>query len=156
MLIFRPQEVFNWLLSIDGRDFDVWDKGKITWHVQYRRTNGIEIPSDPITRDKNVGHRKRSNDKSATKQAAQTDEHMRRKRGLEIIKNDHSDPKNADSLMYPKESILESDDVFLEHHDPLSARDRDKYRLRAKLSIMKDDVQTVLPIAKVCLSNLFF
>ena len=34
----RPQELFNWLLALDDRDYDSWDKGKISWHVRYQRT----------------------------------------------------------------------------------------------------------------------
>ena len=96
-----------------------------------------------------------ANDEFERKRTAQSREHTRQKRGFEIIKNDSSDSGNSDNLKSPKESIATSDDVFLEHHEPLSARDRDRYRLRAKLSIMKDDVQTVLPIAKVCLCIIY-
>jgi hypothetical protein len=30
--------LFNWLLALDDRDYDTWDKGRISWHVRYQRT----------------------------------------------------------------------------------------------------------------------
>ncbi len=34
---FRPHELFNWLLALDDRDYETWDKGRISWHVRYQR-----------------------------------------------------------------------------------------------------------------------
>ena len=30
--------MFNCLLALDDRDYESWDKGKISWHVRYQRT----------------------------------------------------------------------------------------------------------------------
>ena len=38
LLFFRrPQEIFNWLLLVDDRDYDVWDQPRISWHIKYQR-----------------------------------------------------------------------------------------------------------------------
>ena len=37
VLFFRPHELFNWLLALDDRDYETWDKGRISWHVRYQR-----------------------------------------------------------------------------------------------------------------------
>jgi hypothetical protein len=29
--------LFNWLLALDDRDYETWDKGRISWHVRYQR-----------------------------------------------------------------------------------------------------------------------
>ena len=29
--------MFNWLLALDDRDYETWDKGRISWHVRYQR-----------------------------------------------------------------------------------------------------------------------
>merc|ERR1712223_1487154 len=34
---FGPQELFNWLLVIEDRDYDQWDQPRISWHVKYQR-----------------------------------------------------------------------------------------------------------------------
>ena len=151
----RPQEVFNWLLSIDDRDYDVWDKGKISWQVQYRRTNG---PKDRVSLNAGVndyGHGgynilediSLSKDDLESKQETIIRKAAREKRGIEIIKNAEDGFSNIDTLKLTDSISTISEDLPLDHHDSFPERDRDKYRLRAKLSIMKDDVQTVLPIA---------
>ena len=95
---FRPQEIFNWLLLVDDRDYDVWDQPRISWHIKYQR------PSPPD----GVGHHGLHH---------QADEAM---------------PKSEDFAT----TALEG------HFHP------DSYRLRAKMSIKKDEVQAVIPIAK--------
>ena len=39
LLLFfsSPHELFNWLLALDDRDYETWDKGRISWHVRYQR-----------------------------------------------------------------------------------------------------------------------
>jgi hypothetical protein len=36
-IFFRPHELFNWLFALDDRDYETWDKGRISWHVRYQR-----------------------------------------------------------------------------------------------------------------------
>ncbi|CAB4057888.1 TMEM132 [Lepeophtheirus salmonis] len=36
-----PVELFNWLLSVDDRDFELWNAGKITWAVEYQYADGF-------------------------------------------------------------------------------------------------------------------
>ena len=40
-MYFRPQEIFNWLLLVDDRDYDVWDQPRISWHIKYQRPEKI-------------------------------------------------------------------------------------------------------------------
>ena len=98
-IYFRPQEIFNWLLLVDDRDYDVWDQPRISWHIKYQR------PTPPPD---GVGHHGLHH---------QADEAM---------------PKSEDFAT----TALEG------HFHP------DSYRLRAKMSIKKDEVQAVIPIAK--------
>ena len=37
LIVHRPQELFNWLLVIEDRDYDQWDQPRISWHVKYQR-----------------------------------------------------------------------------------------------------------------------
>lgn len=111
-----PLELFNWLVSIDDRDYDVWDKVKITWHVKYQRAAGHsdEEVVDNVEEDK----------AERLLLGEDTEDHL----------------TLADQpAKVPEESLS------LDHHFD---RNKDSYRLRARLSVQKDDVQTVLPIVK--------
>ena len=144
-------------MSIDDRDYDVWDKGKISWQVHYRRTNGRK---DRVSLNAEVNEYgyglhniledlSLSKDNLESKQETNIKRVTRHKRGIEIIKDGEEDFDSVDTLK-PTDSIsIISEDLPFDHYETFPERDRDKYRLRAKLSIMKDDVQTVLPIAKV-------
>lgn len=159
----RPQEVFNWLLSIDDRDYDVWDKGKVSWQVQYRRTNG---PKEHVSLNSEMNEygnglhnileeKSLSKDGLESKQETNVGKAARRKRGIEIIKDGQKQLDGIDSLKLTDSISILSEDLHFDHHETFPERNRDKYRLRAKLSIMKDDVQTVLPIAKVNINIIF-
>ena len=73
----------------------------------------------------------------------------RRKRGIQMINSGEKSFENVDTLKFVDSVSSTSDDLHFDHYESFPERDRNRYRLRAKLSIMKDDVQTVLPIAKV-------
>ena len=36
-VLFRPKEIFSWLLAVDDREYDDWNQGKVSWHVSYER-----------------------------------------------------------------------------------------------------------------------
>ena len=46
-IYFRPQEIFNWLLLVDDRDYDVWDQPRISWHIKYQRPPPIHQADNP-------------------------------------------------------------------------------------------------------------
>ena len=151
---FRPHEVFNWLLSIDDRDYDVWDKGKVSWQIQYRRTNGpkdqIRINSYSLEHDDDENF----DDDSFAKPRLENKVlslrghyKSRQKRGVEIISSNKEE--NVESLKLSESENAISEDSSVDNYEMFPEMDRDRYRLRAKLTIMKDDVQTVLPITKV-------
>ena len=68
--------------------------------------------------------------------------------------NEENDNMDTMKLFQSKHSI--SEDVSLDNYEMFPEKDRDRYRLRAKLTIMKDDVQNVLPIAKVRFAKIMF
>jgi hypothetical protein len=44
--------LFNWLFALDDRDYETWDKGRISWHVRYQRAAArtqrpVETPVAP-------------------------------------------------------------------------------------------------------------
>ena len=157
-ICFRPHEVFNWLLSIDDRDYDVWDKGKVSWQIQYRRTNG---PKDQIRMNSySLEHDEDENfyDDSLTKPRLEKKVlslkghyKSRQKRGVEIISKNKEE--NVESLKLSESENAISEDSSIDNYEMFPEMDRDRYRLRAKLTIMKDDVQTVLPITKVTINH---
>ena len=71
----------------------------------------------------------------------------RQKRGVEIISRNKE--QNVESLKLSESENAISEDSSVDNYEMFPEMDRDRYRLRAKLTIMKDDVQTVLPITKV-------
>ena len=71
----------------------------------------------------------------------------RQKRGVEIISRNKEE--NVESLKLSESENAISEDSSVDNYEMFPEMDRDRYRLRAKLTIMKDDVQTVLPITKV-------
>ena len=71
----------------------------------------------------------------------------RQKRGVEIISRNKEE--NVESLKLSESENAISEDSSIDNYEMFPEMDRDRYRLRAKLTIMKDDVQTVLPITKV-------
>ena len=71
----------------------------------------------------------------------------RQKRGVEIISSNKEE--NVESLKLSESENAISEDSSVDNYEMFPEMDRDRYRLRAKLTIMKDDVQTVLPITKV-------
>ena len=71
----------------------------------------------------------------------------RQKRGVEIISR--NEEENVESLKLSESENAISEDSSVDNYEMFPEMDRDRYRLRAKLTIMKDDVQTVLPITKV-------
>ena len=71
----------------------------------------------------------------------------RQKRGVEIISRNKEE--NVESLKLSESENAISEDPSVDNYEMFPEMDRDRYRLRAKLTIMKDDVQTVLPITKV-------
>ena len=58
-------------------------------------------------------------------------------------------PEETWKLSQPTHSIIYDEDSSVDNYEMFPEREIDRYRLRAKLTIMKDDVQAVLPIAKV-------
>ena len=155
----RPQEVFNWLLSIDNRDYDVWDKGKVSWQIQYRRTNGS--PKYQIKSKQSEAFNYSHDDMDdVAKETSMTEESLdhqeddmrttkpgRQKR--EDLNNNNGKPEDIRKLSQPTHSIIFDEDVSVDNYEMFPEREIDRYRLRAKLTIMKDDVQSVLPITKV-------
>ena len=152
-------------MSIDDREYDIFDKGKITWHIQYRRTNGIKLTKDFLSHNEGTNDYDSKTEDSLThetivltdelekRQMTQNQTSGRKKRESAMIINEYNNHDNMDSLKLAVSTGSTAENVFFNHHDPSVIRDRDRYRLRAKLSIQKDDVQTVLPIAKVCFST---
>lgn len=155
----RPQEVFNWLLSIDNRDYDVWDKGKVSWQIQYRRTNGS--PTYPIQMKQSEPlHYSQDDMDGVTKETYIPEESLdqqeddvrttksgRQKR--EDLNNNNGKFEDTRNMNHATHSIISDEDVSVDNYEMFPEREIDRYRLRAKLTIMKDDVQSVLPITKV-------
>ena len=82
--------------------------------------------------------------------AARSIKMTRQKRGLDFINDDgNKKHENMDTLKLFHSKHTISEDVSADNYEMFPEKDRDRYRLRAKLTIMKDDVQNVLPIAKV-------
>ena len=77
----------------------------------------------------------------------------RQKRGVEIISRNKEE--NVESLKLSESENAISEDSSVDNYEMFPEMDRDRYRLRAKLTIMKDDVQTVLPITKVKIDYLY-
>ena len=155
----RPQEVFNWLLSIDNRDYDVWDKGKVSWQIQYRRTNGS--PKYPIQMKQSESLNYSQDDMDGVaKETSMLEESLdhqeddlrttksgRQKR--EDLNNNNGKFEDTRNMNHATHSIISDEDVSVDNYEMFPEREIDRYRLRAKLTIMKDDVQSVLPITKV-------
>ena len=81
LLYFRPHEIFNWLYVIESNESELWEGGKLVWHVKYQHLDPASLAED-------------------------------------LANTNYS--KNA--------------------------------RLRHRLDVKKDDVQTVLPISKVMIA----
>ena len=135
----------------------------MSWQIQYRRTNG---PTNGRV-SSNPGGIEYAHDVQGELEQISSEERLdgqktilkkkdsRQKRGIEIRKDDvdnHSG--NIDMLRVGEHIIAASEDITAENYEMFPERDRDRYRLRAKLTIMKDDVQTVLPIAKVTIRDI--
>ena len=160
LLNHRPQEVFNWLLSIDDRDYDVWDKGKVSWQIQYRRTNGNSENQGRMKQSESLNY---GNDdfENIGKESLGSKESLDQKEGFirttvsgrqrrDVSSNKYNEtPEETWKLSQPTHSIIYDEDSSVDNYEMFPEREIDRYRLRAKLTIMKDDVQAVLPIAKV-------
>ena len=144
-------------MSIDDRDYDVWDKGKVSWQIQYRRTNGNAKNQMSMKQSEWLDHSHDDYDEN-NKETSQTTENLdhkedqtrttksgRRKR--DVVSNET--PKEVWKLSQPTHSIIYDEDTSVDNYEMFPEREIDRYRLRAKLTIMKDDVQSALPIAKV-------
>ena len=66
-----------------------------------------------------------------------------------MSRNKEENVGNVESLKLSESENAISEDSSVDNYEMFPEMDRDRYRLRAKLTIMKDDVQTVLPITKV-------
>ena len=144
-------------MSIDDRDYDVWDKGKVSWQIQYRRTNGNAKNQMKQSEWLDHSHNDYDENTKETSQSTESFDHKedqtrttksgRRKR--DVLSNET--PKEVWKLSQPTHSIIYDEDTSVDNYEMFPEREIDRYRLRAKLTIMKDDVQSVLPIAKVLL-----
>ena len=90
------------------------------------------------------------NAENRQKPASRSIKITRQKRGIDVINDDgNKKHENVDTLKLFNSKHTISEDVSADNYEIFPEKDRDRYRLRAKLTIMKDDVQNVLPIAKV-------
>ena len=146
-------------MSIDDRDYDVWDKGKVSWQIQYRRTNGNAKNQMSMKQSEWLNYSHDDYDESSLETSESTEnldhkEDQTRttktsRRRRDVLSN--KTPEEVWKLSQPTHSIIYDEDTSVDNYEMFPEREIDRYRLRAKLTIMKDDVQSVLPIAKVFL-----
>ena len=67
----------------------------------------------------------------------------------EDLNNNNGKFEDTRNMNHATHSIISDEDVSVDNYEMFPEREIDRYRLRAKLTIMKDDVQSVLPITKV-------
>ena len=46
LICFRPHEIFNWLYVIDSNESELWEGGKLVWHVKYQHEESDELEED--------------------------------------------------------------------------------------------------------------
>ena len=46
LIYFSPHEIFNWLFVIDSNESDLWEGGKLVWHVKYQHVESEHLEED--------------------------------------------------------------------------------------------------------------
>ena len=138
----------------------MWDKGKVSWQIQYRRTNGNSKSQMRTTQSEIINHSHDDFDDNGKETSGYKESLDHKEDGVrttipgrhrrEVSSNEYKEtPEEPWKLSHPTHSIILDEDSSVDNYELFPEREIDRYRLRAKLTIMKDDVQSVLPIAKV-------
>lgn len=106
--------------------------GKITWYVHYQRANG-DIEDQVGRKDGSV------------EEVPNLPESQRGP--IEITKRQRRDLEHEENFKFVENG--DSEKFFDSYLHEFSRENVDKYRLKARLTVDKDDVQAVLPICKV-------